>query len=404
MRKFFNLWVMTTLALYYAGPIEWAGRKEPYVALFVITCVVFFNLGYVSLREPEIRGYTRYDRANLLEKKLFVVGVMLTFFGLSLLHMQIVTGQSFTSALTNGLSFSTVYSDYQTYIQDGLALGRMEQLVLLFKAALFPVALVLICKYYQTSLLVTLLFFVPMIVFSLARGTDKETVDLVLILAIIAHYYGLGWRTKAALILSVPLVMYVFVLRKFGRFDEQIPDCLPDSVTCFNFDGTLASISPLLEIGYVMAVHYVTQGYEGLNLAFGLDFHFNFGLGHLPPLQSMFCGVFGLTCDPTNFSESLAAIGWDTRYRWSTAYTSLANDLHWTLVPFYLFFIGWSLRLAEQEWKSRANPSALAVIVLIGIFTLYSSANMQLAISLDWVVATVFLLYGKALLVRTRRI
>ncbi len=338
----------------------------------------------------------------MLDKRWFATAIMLVYATMSLIHMQAVTGQSFISALSGGLSFTTVYADYQEYIRDGISLSAVNRIIFLAKALIFPIALVLICQYYERSRLILALFFVPMAIFSLARGTDKETFDLVLMLGIVANYYGLRRRTKAIIFLAVLLVLYLFVLRKLGRFDENLPDCLADSVTCFNFDSPLSQVSPLLEVGFVFGSHYVTQGYEGLNIAFGLDFEFNFGLGHLPPLKGMVCGILRVGCDVGNYSEKLLAAGWDTRYRWSTAYTTLANDFHWLLVPVYTFFIGWSLRLAEEDWRSRRSSSALSVIVLIGVFTFYSSANMQLAISLDWTVATVFLLYGKALTVRTR--
>ena len=404
MRTFFNVWVTASLLLFYFGPIDWPGRYDILVALFVGTCIVAFNLGYISVSNPMSRRYSNYDVTGLLNHRWFAIGVMLIYALFSLMQMQAVTGQSLISAVTVGFSFEGVYTDYQEFLQNGLGLGLVDRIVYLLKALIFPIALVLICQYYKKSHLIIILFFGPMILLSLARGTDKETFDLVLILAIISYYYGISNRTKLIILTFVVVVLYVFVLRKFGRFGNVMPDCLPDSSTCFNFESYLARVSPLLEIGFVMGCHYLTQGYEGLNLAFGLDFDFNFGVGHLPPLKSMVCGILDVGCDTVTYNDKLLATGWDTRYRWSTAYSVLANDLHWLFVPVYTFFIGWSLRLAELNWYLRRNPSALAVIVLIGIFTLYSSANMQLAVSLDWTLATVFLLYGKAVSVRTQSV
>ncbi len=402
MRTFFNLWVSSSVILFYFGPIEWPGRTEPWVALFVGVCVITFNMGYAVLVRPGKIGYSNLDLFGVLRDRRVGIALALLYAVLSVIQMQIVTGQSVTSSLMSGLRFTTVYTDYQLYIEQGVKISGAERVALMLKAVLFPVMLVLICRFYGKSSLILILFFVPMMLFSLARGTDKETTDIILILAIIAYYKGTNRSTKFLLAFGALAVLWLFVLRKHGRFGNMMPNCLPGTVTCFDMDSMLAQISPQLEIGYVLVTHYLTQGYEGLNIAFTLDFEFNFGLGHLPPIKSFICEIFKTGCDLQNFSDRLMLAGWDTRSKWSSVYTALADDLHWVFVPLYTFFIGWSLRLAEHEWKQRANPTALAVIVLIGIFTLYSSANMQLAISPDWALATIFLLYGKALSIRTK--
>ena len=389
MRTFFNVWVISTVLLYYFGPIDWPGSSEPVVAVFIGACVLSFNLGYLSLVNPEAWRYSDYDVLGVLKKRSTGIGIMLAYSALSLIYLQLVTGQSLISALAVGFDFTNVYIEYQRFVEGGVNIGLAGWLVSLLKAVIFPVALVLVCKYYGRDWLILLLFFVPMVVFSLARGTDKETFDLVLILGVVAFYHGFSTKSKLFLVMAVPVVLFLFMIRKYGRFGETV--------------SFVTEISPLIEFGYLMAINYVTQGYEGLNMAFQLDIDFSYGLGHLPPIRSMTCGILGIGCELGSLADKLTANGWDMSTKWATAYVALANDLFWIFIPAYTFFLGWSLRLAEADWTSRKNPAALANIVLIGVFTLYSSANMQLAISLDWALATVFLLYGKALTVRTRR-
>jgi hypothetical protein len=391
-----------TVLLYYFGPIPWEGRKDPWVAILVGTCVLAFNLGYMSLSNPKTRRFSDYPLGHLLLNKQIAIGVMIAYAGLSLLHMEAVSGQSLLTVLQEGGDLNTVYSDYQAFLQDRLNLGLLDRVVLLMKGLLFPVALFLVCSFYKRSTLILLLFFGPMLLLSLARGTDKETFDLTLIFAIMAYYHGMGRRSKLAVLVAVPTVLYFFVARRYGRFGGSLPDCLPGSIVCFDFDSNLAQISHLLEIGFVLATNYITQGYEGLNIAFGLSFEPTFGLGHLQSVKNVACSFLQVGCNLETYGDRLYQFGWDARFRWSSVYTALANDLHWLLLPAYFFFIGWTLRLAEQDWQARRNPSALAVIVLIGVFTLYSSANMQLGITFDWAMATIFLLYGKALTSRTR--
>lgn len=412
MRRFFNIWVLATVALYYVGPIDWPGSHEPWVALFVILNVISFNIGYLALSNPKRRRYSDFDVLGLVRSRniAIAIAIMLMYCAASILFMQLTTGQTLGTILSEGVQLDTIYTDYTTFLSERGDFNLKTQLLLLFKAGLFPIALVLLAANFQRSRIIVAVFFFPMIAFSLARGTDKETVDLFLIFALMSLYYGkrygkrLGKRLgfRVFVLSAIPILATLFVLRRFGRFAGNLPGCLPDSPACFNFESPLAQVSPLLEVAYIFATQYITQGYEGLSIAFSLDFHFNFGLGHLPPVQRAICSGLSLGCDLVNYNETLYHAGWDTSYRWSSVYTYLANDLTWFFVPLYLFFIGWSLRLAEAEWLRRGNPSALAVIVLIGIFTLYSPANMQIGISMDWAFATIFLLYGKALTVRTR--
>lgn len=336
-----------------------------------------------------------------MNKRWFAILVMIAYASLSLYHMQLTTGQTILSIIRDGPSLNSVYGDYQDFLQNRTNISRGAQLIILLKAIIFPVALVLFCTFFTSSKLVVALFALPMIAFSVARGTDKETTDLLVMFGVLFIYYGMQRKLAAIALIAIPFAMYLFVARKYGRFDGLMPTCLPDSNTCFDFGSWLAAISPMFEIGWIMSVHYITQGYEGLNVAFGLSWEFNYGVGHLPPVRSVICTLTGALCEIQNFRSELAEVGWDTRYRWTTVYTILADDFHWLFTPVYIYFVGWSLRLAEIDWKNRQSGSGLAVIVLIAIFILYSSANMQIAVSLDWAFATIFLLYGKALTVRS---
>ena len=151
MRTFFNVWVSTSLLLFYFGPIDWPGRHEPAVAVFMATCLLTFNLGYISVNNPTRRRYSVYDLTGLLNLRWFAISVMLVYAMLSLVQMQAVTGQSITSALSSGLSFETVYSDYQNFLQDGIGLGLADRIIFILKALVFPIALVLICQYYKPA-------------------------------------------------------------------------------------------------------------------------------------------------------------------------------------------------------------------------------------------------------------
>ena len=184
--------------------------------------------------------------------------------------------------------------------------------------------------------------------------------------------------------------MLVFVDRVIARYGGEIPTCISHDI-CFNFDSVLAQISMTLEVGYVLFASYVAQGYEGLSRALELPYQFTFGIGHLPPLQRILEQIFNF--DLSTFNERLSDSGWDTSWRWTSVYPVLANDFHWLFLPAYFFMVGRVFALVEAVWRQRREPTALATLILITIFIGYSSANMQLAVSLEWTFATLMLVY-----------
>ena len=86
-------------------------------------------------------------------------------------------------------------------------------------------------------------------------------------------------------------------------------------------------------------------------------------------------------------------MGWDSQNRWTTAYTVIANDFSFLIVPLYLFMLGVATRRLLNVWRLNRDAAAGAGLILVLAFWLYSSANMHLAITLDWAIATVALLY-----------
>lgn len=225
---------------------------------------------------------------------------------------------------------------------------------------------------------------------SVARGTSKEIFDIAIIFLVTIMLYGARTKLVIAAIAVAPVVMLVFVNRVISRFGGDIPGCVTEEV-CFNFDSILAQISVTLEVGYVLFASYVAQGYEGLARALEIPFEFTFGIGHLSPLQRILEQVFNF--DLSTYNERLVLAGWDTSWRWASVYPQLANDFHWIFLPGYFFMMGRVFALAMSAWKARQEPTALAIVIMVTIFISYSSANMQLAISLEWTFATLMLIY-----------
>ncbi|MGE0765722.1 MAG: hypothetical protein AB7L90_04605 [Hyphomicrobiaceae bacterium] len=326
---------------------------------------------------------------------------MIVFILLSANQIYNSTGLSFISPSSWSVDFGEVYTEFQEHTRIVRASSPLQSLMSLIKAALFRVALVIFCRYFLKDKVLAALFMFPMIGASFMRGTDKETFDVLVICIISAFYSGYKRKIVVGSAILVPIFLFLFIERKLGR-REELPACF--EFVCINYDGVLSMISPKLEFGWAMMVLYITNGYQGLSLALTVPFEFHFGLGHLPPIERLLCSLTRVMCEMSTYDDRITDAGWDAAYRWTTLFSTLANDIHFVLIPVYMFFIGRIMRSAEIFWHNERHPVALSTLIMLAIFFSYLSANMQVAISLDWSVAWIVFVYIPMLTLRVRRL
>ncbi len=400
MQKFSNIWVFGTLLLFYFGPIPWDGARDGWVALVVVAAMVGLNLGCMSVPSSAVCTYRTVIPQRLANTKISAYAVMVVFILLSANQVYNATGLSFISPSSWSVNFGEIYTEYQENSRIPRVSTPLESLMSLIKAALFPLALAAFCHYFLKDRILAALFIFPMVGSSFMRGTDKETFDILVMIIICAFYSGFKRKIIVGAAVLVPIFLILFVERKLGR-REDLPACF--EFVCISYDGLLSAISPKLEFGWTMIVLYITNGYQGLSVALTVPFEFQFGLGHLPPIQRLLCSLTRMMCDISTYDDRITEAGWDAAYRWTTLFPTLANDIHFVLIPIYMFFMGRIMRCAEIFWQNEKNPIALATLIMLSIFFAYLSANMQVAISLDWAVAWIFFVYIPILTLKVQR-
>lgn len=391
MVVFSNAWVGLGLVLYYFGPVDWAGRDSPTVALYVVICLICFDVGYLmQQREPGLaRPLPIAAPTARAARTVIGAHAVLTF-----VYLAAITGRVVYNPADYSLDFGTVYAEYGQALADR-QITPVARAVVLAKACLFPFALATFVDRFRTDRIVVALFLGPMIVSSLFRGTDKEIADVLVLVIVAAFLHGMmNWRL-GVLFATVPFALGLFLTRRLERFGNDLPRCLPESGVCFDYDSLVARwFGDRAEALYVFVTAYITNGYQGLSTAFGLAWQPNYGIGQLPPVKRILCSTVDVGCELGDYQAALTASGWDASTLWTTAYTVIANDLSFWLVPVWLLLLGAAFRRCLVMWRGNRDPVAGAGIVLVIIFWVYSSANMQIAISLDWVFATVLMLYG----------
>lgn len=390
LSSFFNIWIIFTLALFYFGPIPWEGAHRYAVGAYVLFCLLFFNIGTRLKVAQHVTGSV----ARLTPQRVSIVyAIILLFVVLSAIHINLVTGKNAFLPSSYSLDFGRAYQDFGEQLGYKTS-SSITFLVTLVKAIVFPfVVLIFIDRLGRDWLAIAAIAF-PMIASSALRGTDKEIFDLLLIGIIGSYYKGLlRWRVAFAPFI-VAGFFSLFLARRISRFDGRLPSCLPDSAACFDYYSPVAKILGVnAEILWVFLTNYLTQGYEALDKAFDMTFHFNFLVGHLPPIKAASCSFGIFLCDVESYQSQLTATGWDTSTRWTSVYPVLANDLSFYLVPLYFLIMGFLFRKFEGDWASRRDFAALAGLIMISNFMIFSSANMQVAISLDWVAALLLFAY-----------
>ncbi len=402
MLVFFNSWVLFTLVLFYWGPIPWENQGSYAVAVIVIGSMIGFNLGNrLGKMVPALPAH----EFSFLDNKGTKWLIIFLFLLLSQLHIQSLTGQSIFNPLKYSLDFNAVYAQFQNTIKDrSFSAGSLESILFLLKALLMPTIIILIVLNYRSNITALFLLLFPFIASSMMRGTDKETVDVVLYLLVLAFYHKLLGRRAVLALVMIGVVVALFVVRKMARFEGATLNCLPGSPeACFDFGNALSLyISPSLEFLRIMLTNYLTQGYEGLARAVDIPFEFNYFLGHMAPVKLKICQVFGTFCDVQSYNDKLPDYGWDTRHKWSSAYTAIANDFTWFFIPVYTFCVGIIFGASEKAWYENGDKLSLACLLLVSVFMVYSSANMQISTSLEWsaVYLVLFLWQGSRIIGR----
>jgi hypothetical protein len=250
---------------------------------------------------------------------------------------------------------------------------------------------------------------------SLARGTDRETADLVMIS--FASWLILYFRNRndftvfakpvldrtrrviltVLLIILMAIVFYVFVERKLGRYGGDF------TALCVGSEQDICLSSKFLSSGLIgdwgmfalaITAGYMSQGYYGLQLALGLDFQSTLGTGFSPMIARYYEALSGdQVIYLSSYTYRMRALGWSDEYAWSTLMVWFANDVGFIGALLVLF--GLSL-LFGASWRDAVrgrDDKAAIVFVLLFIMFVYLPANNQIGQSLDLSFAFLFWLY-----------
>jgi hypothetical protein len=386
-----------TYLLFVFGPIAWPNRSSLLLFALLAASWSFYAMGFsVSTRiKPTKKGPRR---SYVLQERqiniLLICGVLL-----NLAAIKIYTG-------INSWNFSQIFGDqsqnYLNTVRRIQSSSRSERLsFLVFRSALFPFVILalfaVLVRFRQSSLrskILMILLIISTVLFSFARGTDREILDILTILftATMCSRARKGVKlispvktaTKVIVaLMALLLFMSVFTARKEARLSKA-EVCISAINTCSTLKGS--------GVPYAISLltAYVSQGYHGTNLAMSLPPSTGLGLGHSTLLTEIIGPVFDRSFKSRLLTAKLTSLGWEDGYRWPSAYTYFANDVTFWLVPLIMYGLG---LIFGKSWtiSTRGRNLAAIVVVYYSLVTcIYLSSNFQVGGSGDSYTALLF--------------
>lgn len=397
----FVLFNLGTYLVFLYGPFDWPLQNAGLMSGLLAAFLAFYTVGYAFGTQRKVGRSINEITAWIARHLSLILPVAVAVFAASI---YVYTGEFFWNT-------ARIFGDQQQNYYDTLRFGETSSRILnapfgLAKMVLQPVITLGVLyasmnfkrlRFWQKLTLLGVYLF--WILFSVFRGTDKEIFDIsvILLTAVAVNYYRslrsqitLAQMGRSLLFVTVAVVMLVgflsvFSQRKLTRTSGQTVICVAEAGVCSREGDT--------PLGYVysLTAAYATHGYYGMSLALQEDFTTTFPFGNAPALKPLADLLVGPEYLERSYPNKIDRRGWDNGLRWSTAYTSWASDISFWLVPFVMFFVGLITALAWKDAVMGGSLLASAVFSFMATMSLFLSANNQVGIALDSLLAFQFL-------------
>lgn len=136
-------------------------------------------------------------------------------------------------------------------------------------------------------------------------------------------------------------------------------------------------LPPVLHKLLVSLSAYLTQGYYAMSLALTTAWTPMFGLGSsMVVVDNISKYIYNI--DQFTYQAKLVEFGWDSRIRWHSIYTWLANDFSFIGVILIMFIIGYLLGAMYKDAIITKNPFAKCGLFFFCLLIIFIPCNNQL--------------------------
>jgi hypothetical protein len=400
--------------LFLIAPFDWKLQNTWFVTFYFLAILAVFIVGFrwtlrcrVAIPQP------------VPVKIIIIIGTLATLI-LLIPATQLYSGKYPWQFMELLADQSEAYSNYQKRILESTQADRAPVALLrtILHPLVFAVLPLTILNWRTLSVypkLCTLMVVASMLIISLARGTDRETFDLLVFIGScwmvnharrknigIANVRKGMSSAKLLLLLTMflslmALFLFVFVERKLGRFGGNVTSlCIGSEVDICLTHG--AMVAEYLSDWQVFAIgitaSYMSQGYYGLSTAMSMDFQSTWLTGFSPMIARIYESISG---DPEMYMNSytyrLRTLGWSDEFAWSTLMIWFANDVGFIGALVVLFMFSCLFGAAWRDAVLARDDRAAIVFVMLFLMFIYLPANNQIGQTLDLSFAFLFWLY-----------
>ncbi|MBZ6377434.1 hypothetical protein B5C34_04955 [Pacificimonas flava] len=413
--RWFNVSIafwLSCFALYLFDPYDIYPPADSLIKVLIFLALTIFCFGVGAAFG---RGqFTPLISSSRTAKRLFLASLLLNFI---ILPLNVSTYAGVSLLEVPGLIFDPASAYSQMH--DSLAADRSERIELLAFKAIFswllvlflPLAIILY-RERRIGLISCGLAFGCAVVFSIARGTDKELFDIAILVfasLLLPIDRPQGDRSKAGRVAIWPyivggaglvFILAAFVFRKTERLAQLTFHCFQNTNSCIYLNDYIEDPFTFL---FIMGYRYLTHGFNGLEAAVEGAMSFCPFYGHSRPLTYL-AEQFGMNCD-AGIVQQLDYLGWTSRGAWSTGFVQLGNDFGLWLVPVFFLAFGWYTRRLYRS-VSQTGCYIAKTLFVYNIYTLlYMVGNLQLAQTGDIYFGYLFwtaVLFGSSLFIQRR--
>jgi len=398
------LYLGATVLLFFFGPFDWPVRNGDALLGFLLVTLLALCVGY------SLSGYTQVPGRPLVNwRKCYRVGALASM-ALLFPSTYAYTGKwpwEVVSVLGNqGAVYQEMLKALQANesgIRSYVALAR--GLLAPFVCCVIPFAILNWRSLRGVDVLLLCGHVAGILIFSLMRGTDRETGDLLVFFggsfmvlagqAIVRHGrfpFSPGKFFAVSLLLMVLLVstLMLFIERKEARMGGNNAFCIAEGVVCSQRSAGDDPLTAKMSFALEMLTGYTAQGYYGLSLALKEDFTSSMGVGHSSFLMSNISKVIDDSLYLRSYLHKVSVAGWSDTSQWSTMFTWIASDVGFPMVPLVILIMGY---VWGSAWKSallKGSEAGALVFLFLTLSILYMPANNQLTQTLDSYFAFLF--------------
>lgn len=378
---FLSWWIVCFCLYFFRWPINYAQVNLAKVSALFLACLLLAAIGYwIGTKQPAGKPTLVHDRPT---PRVPFLGLVCTV----VLFVPIIHTYSGFGVLEVGAALQDQSTAY-TYTTERIGQGfQARSFIVIAQTLLAPLTLTGL-PYFALAWfderrhgrILALLIVFP-IMTSILVGRDQQIGIVVLTLLgtwlLSRVRRGLRFEPRHFVIfgsLAATLALATG-LRKLARTSGAVA-CPPGSMGC---GGGSADPDVWHATGLIFA-SYASQGFEGLGRAFMGTWNFGGGASHSRALDLFLQPLLGRSNGLT-VSDQLVYFGWSSTGYWSTAFTNIANDVPWVLVPFVIALLAYLLAITFKSAVLHGDWLSTSVFVYTWIAMVFVPQNFQLGTS-----------------------